>query len=166
MLSNSLPTSLISPQPFHANLLRPFHSNVPQLEEKHFRSGNRNRHHSLALALATLALICLPAHAHEIETGTVLICDSQKQVERYAQLFDGNQQVAIRAVNTEENNSSACALVDVSYVQGPDVSMARSSSHAFRIAPIVVVGVNTSRGYGSVPPALFFTPVKINELAV
>jgi hypothetical protein len=167
MLSNSLPTSLISPQPFHAYLLRPFHSNVPQLEEKHSRSGNHSRHHSLALALATLALtICLPAHAHEVETGTILICDTQKQVERYAQLFQGNQQVAIRAVNSEENDPNACALVDVSYVQGPDVGMTRSSSHAFRIVPIVVVGVNTSREYGPVTPALFFTPVKIDELAV
>ena len=120
-----------------------------------------------ALHLTALALmICLPAHAHEIETGTVLICDTQKQVVRFAQLFDGNQQVAIRTVNTEENDPNACALVDVSYVQGPDVGMARSSSHAFRIVPIVVVGVNTSRGYGSVTPALFFTPVEINELAV
>jgi hypothetical protein len=58
------------------------------------------------------------------------------------------------------------SVIDVSYVQGPDVGMARSSSHAFRIVPIVVVGVNTSRGYGSVTPALFFTPVKINERAV
>ena len=122
-----------------------------------------------ALHLAALALmICLPAHvhAHEIETDTVLICDTQKQVVRYAQLFDGNEQVAIRAVNSEENDPNACALVDVSYVQGPDVGMTRSSSHAFRIVSIVVVGLNTSRGYGSVTPALFFTPVKINELAV
>jgi hypothetical protein len=138
---------------------------VPQLEEKHSRSGNRSRHHSLALALATLALtICLPAHAHEIETDTVLICDTQKQVERYAQLFDGNEQVAIRAVNSEENDPNACALVDVSYVQGPDVGMARSSSHAFRIVPIVVVGVNTSRGYGPVTPAFSLRPSRSTSL--
>jgi hypothetical protein len=108
-------------------------------------------------------MICLPAHAHEIETGTVLICDTQKQVERYAQLFDGNQQVAMRAVNTEENDPNACALVDASYVQGPDVGMARSSSHAFRIVPI---GVKTPRGFGPVKPVLFFAPLKIDELAV
>jgi hypothetical protein len=45
-------------------------------------------------------------------------------------------------------------------------ALTRSSSHAFRIVPIMVVGVSTSRGYGPVPPALFFTAVKINELAV
>jgi hypothetical protein len=58
------------------------------------------------------------------------------------------------------------ALADVSYVQGPDAGIARSSSHAFRIVPIVVVGVNTSSGYAPVKPFLFFTPVEIEELAV
>jgi hypothetical protein len=120
-----------------------------------------------ALIVAILSLItCLPAHAYETETGAVMICDTQKQVERYVQVFNGNPQAAIRAVNTEENDPNACALVDVSYVQGPDVGMARSSSHAFRIVPIAVVGVNTSRGYAPVKPDLFFTPVEIKELAV
>ena len=120
-----------------------------------------------ALILAILSLTTsLPAHAYETETGAVMICDTQKQIERYVQVFDGNARAAIRAVNTEENDPNACALADVTYVQGPDVGMARSSSHAFRIVPIVVVGVSTSRGYGSVTPALFFTSVKINELAV
>jgi len=120
-----------------------------------------------ALILAILSLAtCLPAHAYETETGAVMICDTQKQVERYVQIFDGNPRAAIRAVNTEENNPNACALVDVSYVQGPDVSMARSSSHAFRIVPIAVVGVSTSSGSTPVKPALFFTPVEIKELSV
>jgi len=120
-----------------------------------------------ALIVAILSSVpCLPAQAYETETGAVMICDTQKQVERYVQIFDGNPRAAIRAVNTEENNPNACALVDVSYVQGPDVSMARSSSHAFRIVPIAVVGVSTSSGSTPVKPALFFTPVEIKELSV
>jgi hypothetical protein len=120
-----------------------------------------------ALIVPILSLVtCLPAHAYETETGAVMICDTQKQVERYVQIFDGNPRAAIRAVNTEENDPNACALADVSYVQGPDVGMARSSSHAFRIVPIAVVGVSTSSGYAPVKPALFFTPVEIKELAV
>jgi len=119
-----------------------------------------------ALLLATLSLrIFVPAYAYETTTGAVMICDTQKQVERYVQLFDGDPQVAIHTVNTEENNPNACALVDVSYVEGPEVGMARSTSYAFRIVPIAVVGVNTSRGYGPVKPALFFMPIKIDELA-
>ena len=117
--------------------------------------------------LAILSLTTsLPAHAYETETSAVMICDTQKQVERYVQVFDGNPRAAIRAINTEENDPNACALADVTYVQGPDVGMARSSSHAFRIVPIAIVGVNTARGAAPVKPALFFTPVEIKELSV
>jgi hypothetical protein len=120
-----------------------------------------------ALIVAILSLITgLPAHAYETETGAVMICDTQKQVERYVQVFDGNPRAAIRAVNTEENDPNACALADVTYVQGPDVGTARSNSHAFRIVPIVVVGVSRSSGYAPIRPALFFTPVEIKEISV
>jgi hypothetical protein len=119
----------------------------------------------LRIALLSL-LTCLPAHAYEVETGAVMVCDTQQQVERFVQLFDGNAQVAIRAVNTEENNPNACAMVDVSYVQGPLLEMARSTSHAFQIIPIVVIGVHTPNGYRQVAPALFFTLVEVKELAV
>src|ERR1700758_5009842 len=113
----------------------------------HWRNTSASRRALMktALIVAILSLITrLPARAYEIETGALMICDTQKQIERYVQVFDGNPRTAIRAVNTEENDPNACALADVSYVQGPDVGNGRSSSHAFRIVPIVVVGVSTS----------------------
>lgn len=110
-----------------------------------------------ALCLVLLcSLICLPARAGEIETGAIMLCDTQKQVERFAQLYEGDPQAALSAVNTEENDSTACAMVEVAYVQG----------HAFGIIPIVVVVVATPRGYQPVSPARFFTPVTVVELAV
>jgi hypothetical protein len=115
-------------------------------------------------------LICLPAQAqaqaYEAETGPVMICDTQKQVERFAQLFDGDMQVAMRAINDEEHNPNACAMVDATYVEGPEIGVARSGSHTFRIVPIVVVAADTSAGYRVVEPALFFTPVPVVEYAV
>ena len=120
-----------------------------------------------ALTIAILSLsFCLPAHAYEVRTGAVMICDTQKQVERFVELFDGNQQIAIRAVNSEENKPNACAIIDVSYVQGPELGMARSKSHAFQIIPIVVIGISTTNGYEPVKPALFFAPVEVREFAV
>src|SRR5215813_7500826 len=120
---------------------------------------------ALILAIQFLTTF-LPAHAYESENGAVTICDTQKQVERYVQVFDGNAWAAIDAVNTEENDPKACALTDISYVRGPEVGIARSSSRAFQIVPIVVIGVNTSNGFAPVTPALFFTPIQIKELAV
>ena len=120
-----------------------------------------------ALCLATLFLLmCTPAHAYEVETGSITICDTQKQMERFVQLFDENPQAAMSAVNAEENNPNACAEVDVSYVPGPKLGVARSRSHAFQVMPIVVVGANTPGGYRPVKPAMFFTVVEVKEFAV
>ena len=120
-----------------------------------------------ALVLAgLLPLSCVPAKAYEIQSGAVTICDTQGQVERYVHLFDGDPQVAISAVNTEEHNPTACALVSVSYVQGPELGIVRGREHAFQVMPIVVVGVNTPSGYRLAAPSLFFTPVKVAEVAV
>ena len=120
-----------------------------------------------ALCLVLLfSLICLPAHAQEIETGAIMLCDTQKQVERFAQLYEGDPQTALSAVNTEENDPTACAMADVAYVQGPRLGTARSRSHAFGIIPIMVLAVATPRGYQPVSPSRFFTPVTVVELAV
>ena len=60
-----------------------------------------------AMCLTTLFLLmCTPAHAYELETGSITICDTQKQMERFVQLFDGNPQAAMSAVNTEEDRKS------------------------------------------------------------
>ena len=120
-----------------------------------------------ALWLVLLSsLMCLPAHAQEIETGAIMLCDTQKQVERFAQLYEGDAQAALSAVNTEENDPTACAMADVAYVQGPQLGTARSRSHAFEIIPIMVLAVATPRGYQPVSPSRFFTPVTVVELAV
>jgi hypothetical protein len=124
-----------------------------------------------ALSIAILSLsvslsVCLPAQAYEVKTGDVMICDTQKQAERFVELFDGNQQVAIHTVNSEANSPNACAIMNVSYVPGPDQGMARSRSHAFQIIPIAVVGINTADGYRPVEPGVFFTPVEVKEFAV
>lgn len=117
--------------------------------------------------IAVMSLFtCVSAHAFELENGATLICDTQNQVERFVQLFDGNPEEALDAVNAEEQNRNACAIVDISYVQGSEVGMARSKSHAFQIVPIVVTGMGSPAGYRPVKPALFFTLVEVKEFAV
>ena len=72
-----------------------------------------------ALFAAALSLLMsLPAQAYEVETGPVMLCDTQQQAERFVQHFAGNQEAAIGAVNAEEHNPRACAIVEVAYVQG------------------------------------------------
>jgi hypothetical protein len=46
---------------------------------------------------------------------------------------------AIGALNNKEHYADACALVDAAYVEGPDMAIACSALHTFRIFPVVVV---------------------------
>ena len=120
-----------------------------------------------ALCAASLALaFCLSAQAHEVETGAVMICDTQKQVERLGELFEGKPEVAIGAVNLEENDPNACGVAHVAYVQGKLLSTVRSKSQAFHVIPIIVVGVNTPFGLRPVDSAVFFALVKVEEHSV
>src|SRR5262245_9772785 len=120
-----------------------------------------------ALCIAALSLlISLSAQAYEVETGPVMLCDTQKQAERFVQYFDGNQEAALGAVNAEEHNPSACAIVEVAYVQGEPLGVERTLSHAFRITPVAVVAMKTPGGFQQVAPVVFFTPVKLKEYAV
>ena len=122
---------------------------------------------ALSLSLASL-LLAVPVHAQELEleyaTGTV--CDTQKEMERYVAVFDGDAAAAIATVNAEEHDPSACALATVTYLRGPELGTARNKNSAFQIVRILVVGVATAQGIQVVKPAALFTIFGIREYAV
>jgi hypothetical protein len=120
-----------------------------------------------ALHLALLSLLaCCPAQAREYEHGTALLCDSQEQVERYVALFKGEGQSTVDAVNTEEQNSTACGPATVAFMRGPDLGTARNKDSAFQIVRILVVGVDTPEGIRPVRPTPYFTAFEVVEYDV
>jgi hypothetical protein len=119
----------------------------------------------LHFALLSL-LACYPAQAQEYEHGTALLCDNQKQVERYVALFKGKEQSTVDAVNTEEQNPTACGLASVAFMRGPDLGTARNKDSAFQIVRILVVGVDTPEGIRPVRPTPYFTAFEVVEYDV
>jgi hypothetical protein len=119
----------------------------------------------LHFALLSL-LLCLPAQAQEIEYGKGLICDTRQQAEHLVRYLDGDVGAALRAVNAEEHDPSACAVVSVAFVRGPELATVRSKDKTFQIVRILVVGVSTPRGFQSVVPAAYFSLFKVEEYAV
>jgi hypothetical protein len=119
----------------------------------------------LYLALLSL-LLCGPAHAQQYEESTTLLCDTQRQVERYVALFNGDEQSAIKAVNTEEQDPTACVLATVAFVRGPELATARNEQGAFQIARILVLGVETPNGFRPAKPKVFFSAFKVTEYDV
>src|SRR5262249_34714828 len=77
----------------------------------------KEEHMKPALYLALLPLIIFsPAGAQEYEHGTAVLCDTQRQVERYVELVNGKEQSAIDAVNAEAQNPTACVFETVAFV--------------------------------------------------
>jgi hypothetical protein len=127
-------------------------------------------HMKFAMRLALLAMLpCASTHAQDkpdVEIGTSLVCDTQKQVERYVALYKGDPQAAVGAVNAEANDPTACGLSTVAFLRGPRIATARSADIAFNIVRILVVGVETSNGLQAVQPAAYFTVFGVKEFDV
>jgi len=128
----------------------------------------------LVLLFALLAsLLCAPAHASNYpvhasnyEVGASLICDTQAQVERFVALFSGDAQAAIRVVNAEEQNPSACVIMNAAYMRGTQIRMARHGDSAFEIVRILVIGIETDNGILPVRPRVYFSLFGVMEYAV
>jgi hypothetical protein len=121
----------------------------------------------LVLLSALLAApLCAPAQASDYEVGASLICDTRAQVERFVALFTGDAQAAIRVVNAEEQNPSACVIMNVAYMRGTQIGMARQGDSAFEIVRILVVGIETGNGILPVRPSVYFSLFGVKEYAV
>src|SRR6266436_5269023 len=128
----------------------------------------------LVLLFALLAsLLCAPAHASNYpvhasnyEVGASLICDTQAQVERFVALFSGDAQAAIRVVNAEEQNPSACVIMNAAYMRGTQIRMARHGDSAFEIVRILVIGIETDNSILPVRPRVYFSLFGVVEYAV
>jgi hypothetical protein len=107
-----------------------------------------------------------PAQASDYQVGPSLVCDTQQQVERFVSLFTGNAQAAIRLVNAEEKNPAACAIMNVAYMRGEQVGMARHGENTFGIVRILVVGVDNGSGILPVRPAAHFSLFGVKEYAI
>jgi hypothetical protein len=122
--------------------------------------------HVVSLFALLAAPICAPAQASDYEVGASLVCDTQEQVERFVAIFTGDAQAAIRLVNAEAKNPSACAIMNIAYMRGTQVGMARHGEHAFEIIRILVVGVETKNSVRPVRPAVYYSLFGVKEYAV
>lgn len=119
-------------------------------------------------------LIGLPAQAQyrpaidrqNIEVGDALVCQTQEQMERYIAHYSGDQEAAIRAVNREEGDRTACGVLSAAFVRGPHIAAASHGDMAFEVLRILVLGVQTASGIRAVPPATYFAAFGVVEYDV
>jgi hypothetical protein len=124
---------------------------------------------SFALPIIALSmLLCLPVRAREanteIQIGTRLVCDTQRQAMRFAVVFNGDVEMALKRVNAEENDPTACVMLPtVYYVAESDLGDARSKNATFKIVKITILGIVTAGGIRPVQPAEYFSAFAVDE---
>jgi hypothetical protein len=110
-------------------------------------------------------LLCFSARAQKVEVGTGIVCDTQKQMERFVALFHEDAEAAVKAVNAEEDDPNACVFGTIAFVRGPDIATARTQNATFQIVRVLVVGIFTEAGFRATVPAAFFSVEKVEERA-
>jgi hypothetical protein len=115
--------------------------------------------------ILVLVLLCFSARAQEVEVATGIVCDTQKQMERFVALFDGDREAAVKAVNAEDDNPNACVVGTIAYVRGPEITTLRTKSATFQIVRVLVVGVLTEAGFRATVPSALFSAQRIEERA-
>jgi hypothetical protein len=108
-------------------------------------------------------MLSSPVRAEEIQVGTALVCDTQRQVERFVALYDGDPEVAASSVNDEAHDATACAVDTLIFMPGPPLATARNKNATFQIVQILVVGRVTPDGIKAVEPVRFFSVQEVEE---
>ena len=123
----------------------------------------------LALVAVLATLIFGPAAqaedlgAGEIRVGTQLVCNTQHDAFRFVKLYAGDAEAALRIVNAEESDPTACDIVPVLYYVGSRLGSARSGNATFNIVKILVIGVVTTDGVRTVLPTEYFSALAVDE---
>jgi hypothetical protein len=128
---------------------------------------------NLALRVALIAVLAtlvfgLSAQAEdlragEIQVGARLVCNTQHEAFRFVKLYSGDAAAALRIVNAEESDPTACDIVPVLYFVGARLGSAKTKSATVNIVKILVVGVVTSEGVQTVLPTEYFSALVVDE---
>lgn len=130
----------------------------------------------LARLMTCGLLLCLPAGAiaagsetdrKSVEVGIGLICNSEAQVQRFLTLHlkDESPEIAIRVVNTEVADPSACSMAAIAFTRGKEATAVPAPGGQMRIIEIKIVAAQTPFGWQPVTGLVQFTAIfeKLDE---
>jgi hypothetical protein len=106
-----------------------------------------------------------PRPVVDIEYGKGPVCHTQEQAEKLIAHLGGDMDAAMSTVNAGEHDPEACGTASLAFVRGADLGIVRNTDAAFRVIEILVVGVETPKGFRPVMPAVFVALLKVNEYA-
>ena len=118
---------------------------------------------TVAATAAAFAQDGASARDYEVELGIAPVCDTQKQVERLASVLSRDDESAIKIVNAEAHDPTACGEANIAFVRGSRIGTVRTKDHTFDVVEILVLGIVTANGVQATAPAVYFTLFQIDE---
>jgi hypothetical protein len=123
---------------------------------------------TFALALACIGAGANAAHAVEpqqqalpnnVHVGVGVICDSSEQVERYLALKNDRTSVedAIKTVNTEANQASACGMAMVAFTADDPIAKVSVQDGTMHVTKITVLAIATDHGWQRIHGTVQYT---------
>jgi hypothetical protein len=118
----------------------------------------------LVAVLATIAFgptLAEDSGTGEIQIDTWLV--TQHEAFHFVKLYSGDAEVALRIVNAEESNPTACDIIPVLYFVGPRLGSAKTGNTTFSIVKILVIGVVTTDCVRTLLPTECFSTLAVDE---
>lgn len=130
----------------------------------------------ILIAPLLLGALAFPAAAQEqpqqeAEIGNGVMCDTPQQVERFASLFHGDTNGALKMVNGEAartpkvDAAQACGIVQAVYVRGNGVRTTRTHDGFAEIVEVNVIAVFDG-GWKPIRPITQYTLVRPKETQI
>src|SRR5262245_4942606 len=91
--------------------------------------------------------------------GYGIICNTSQQIQRYLTLYQGKTtaEEAAQAVNVETKNPGGCGMASIAFIAGDYLGEVNVSGGQMRMVQIVVLAMETEKGWQRVPPTVQYT---------
>lgn len=103
----------------------------------------------LVIYLFLFLVVAPKVYGHEILEGQGVVCDSQAQIEMFADL--GSELNAVTAINAETPH--ACAMAQVAYIRGQTIKQVHSGKATVDVVEILVLAFFMRGQWISIEPA-------------
>ena len=107
-------------------------------------------------------------HASSLEVGIGVVCNTKEQAAKFARLSDetGNILQAIKTVNAEAENPTACGKLIAAFVRGRSVGEVHRTHGSVKLAEITIVAVPDGKGWQRVPPVKQYTAFALKGIEI
>ena len=110
-----------------------------------------------------VSVLAVGIAAQDVAVAPGVFCDTQREMERFVSLFDGDMENAVNSVNIEARNPRACIAGTIAFIRGPEVAISQTWNESFHIVRVIVIGIVTRAGLRRTTPSAAYSIERVPE---